>query len=103
MVPNNGGGQIFSQMFEAVGQQELPESERLLFTTPHAIDFGALCEAAGAGHSLVSDVWAFEGALRHADARGGLQVIEVAIDPERSIAQRREVQEAVGRSLGELG
>jgi 2-succinyl-5-enolpyruvyl-6-hydroxy-3-cyclohexene-1-carboxylate synthase len=99
VVPNNGGGQIFAML----GQQELPESERLLFTTPHTTDFGALCDVAAAGHSLVSDVWAFEAALRHAEARGGLHVIEVATDPERSITQRREIQAAVDEALQPLG
>lgn len=98
VMPNNGGGQIFSLL----GQRDLPDHERPLFTTPHAMDFGALCDAAGAGHSLVSDVWAFEAALRHAEARGGLQMIEVATDPERSIAQRREIQAAVDEALGAL-
>jgi 2-succinyl-5-enolpyruvyl-6-hydroxy-3-cyclohexene-1-carboxylate synthase len=98
VMPNNGGGQIFSLL----GQRDLPEHERPLFTTPHAMDFGALCDAAGAGHSLVSDVWAFEAALRHAEARGGLQVIEVATDPDRSIGQRREIQAAVDEALAEL-
>jgi 2-succinyl-5-enolpyruvyl-6-hydroxy-3-cyclohexene-1-carboxylate synthase len=98
VVPNNGGGQIFSTL----GQQELPESERRLFTTPHSLDLGAICAAAGVGRALVEDVWAFQGALRHAESRGGLQVIEVAIDPARSIAQRHEVQAAVDEALREL-
>ena len=98
VVPNNGGGQIFSML----GLQDLPESEQLLFTTPHDLDIGAICAAAGVGHALVADVWAFQGALRHAEGRGGLQVIEVTIDPARSIAQRAEVQAAVDDALRQL-
>lgn len=98
VVPNNGGGMIFSTL----GQQELPESERLLFTTPHTLDIRAICAAAGVGCALVEDVWAFEGALRHAESRGGLQVIEVAIDPAGSIAQRAEVQAAANAALARL-
>ena len=98
VVPNNGGGQIFSTL----GQEELPGPERLLFTTPHDLDIAALCAAAGVGHALVADVWAFHGALRHAESRGGLQVIEVAIDPERSIAQRAQVQASVDEALRQL-
>jgi 2-succinyl-5-enolpyruvyl-6-hydroxy-3-cyclohexene-1-carboxylate synthase len=98
VVANNGGGQIFS----VVGPQELSQDELLLFTTPHDLDIGAICAAAGAGHALVGDVWAFEGALHHAESRGGLQVIEMATDPARSIAQRAEVQSAVDEALGHL-
>ena len=99
VVPNNGGGQIFATL----DQQHLSEEERRLFTTPHDLDIGGLCATAGVGHALVSDVWAFEGALRHAESRGDLQVIELATDPARSIAQRHEVQAAVDDALRTLG
>ena len=99
VVPNNGGGQIFATL----DQQQLSEEEQRLFTTPHDLDIGALCATAGVGHALVSDVWAFEGALRHAESRGDLQVIELATDPARSIAQRHEVQSAVDDALRALG
>ena len=98
VVPNNGGGQIFSML----GLQDLPESDQRLFTTPHDLDIGAICAAAGVGHALVADVWAFQGALSHAETRGGIQVIEVTVDPARSIAQRSEVQAAVDDAVRQL-
>jgi 2-succinyl-5-enolpyruvyl-6-hydroxy-3-cyclohexene-1-carboxylate synthase len=98
LVPNNGGGQIFS----VLDQQQLSEHERQLFTTPHDLDIGAICAAAGVGHALVADVWAFESALRHAESRGDLQVIELATDAARSIAQRHDVQTAVDEALVQL-
>ncbi len=99
VVPNNGGGQIFASL----GQRALPPEElTALFTTPHDVDLGALCVAAGAGHARVEEAWAFAPALEHAMARDGVQVVEVTIDPERSRAQRVQIQAAVDAALAKL-
>ena len=74
VVPNNGGGQIFAHARTAA---LWPDELSPLFTTPHEVDLGALCVAAGASHALVEEAWAFGPALEHAMARGGLQVVEV--------------------------
>ena len=70
--------------------------------TPHGVDLGALCVAAGAQHARVEDSWALGPALAHAIARGGLQVVQVIADPERNRAQHAQVQDAVDAALGGL-
>lgn len=97
VVPNNRGGRIFS----ILGQRDLPELEPL-FVTPHDVDLSALCATADVSHALLEDVWAFEGALEHALGRSGLQVIEVAIDPVLSIAQRDQIQAQIDEVLAGL-
>ena len=97
VVINNGGGQIFAFL----AQRDLPELEPL-FVTPHGVDLGVLCVAAGAQHARVEDSWALGPALAHAIARGGLQVVEVIVDPERNRAQHAQVQDAVDAALGGL-
>jgi 2-succinyl-5-enolpyruvyl-6-hydroxy-3-cyclohexene-1-carboxylate synthase len=99
VVLNNGGGQIFATL----GQGALaPDELAGLFTTPHTVDLGTLCAAAGAAHTLVAEVSAFGPALEHAIARGGVHVFEVAVDPDRSRAQRVQVQDAVDAALSPL-
>src|SRR4030067_582763 len=49
VVPNNGGGTIFS----VLPPRELAELEEL-FTTPHGIDLGAVCAGAGARRARVA-------------------------------------------------
>jgi 2-succinyl-5-enolpyruvyl-6-hydroxy-3-cyclohexene-1-carboxylate synthase len=97
VVPNNGGGQIFSFL----GQRDLPELTPL-FTTPHDVNLEELCAAAGARHARVEEAWAFGPALEHAITRGGLQVVEVVVDPDRNRAQHTQVQDAVDGALAAL-
>jgi 2-succinyl-5-enolpyruvyl-6-hydroxy-3-cyclohexene-1-carboxylate synthase len=96
VVPNNGGGAIFG----SIDHRELPERDRL-FVTPHHVDLGAVCVAAGVGHQRVERMTAFDGAVQDARAAGGIRVIEVAADAERSRRQRAEVQAAVDTALAE--
>lgn len=97
VVPNNGGGRIFSLL----DQRRLPELDPL-FTTPHDVDLGDLCTAAGARHARVDEPWAFGPALAHAIGHPGLQVVEVVVDPDRSRAQRAQVHDAVAAALAGL-
>ncbi len=97
VVVNNAGGQIFSLL----DQRGLPELGPL-FVTPHAVDLGALCGAAGVGHARVDEAWAFGPALDHAIRGGGLQVVEAVVDPDASRAQRAQVQDAVDAALVSL-
>ncbi|MGZ5299587.1 MAG: 2-succinyl-5-enolpyruvyl-6-hydroxy-3-cyclohexene-1-carboxylic-acid synthase [Actinomycetota bacterium] len=96
VVPNNEGGAIFGSL----GQRELPERDRL-FVTPHDVDLGAVCAAAGVGHQLVEQMTAFEDVAHEARAAGGIGVIEVTVPSERSRRQRADVQAAVEATIAE--
>jgi 2-succinyl-5-enolpyruvyl-6-hydroxy-3-cyclohexene-1-carboxylate synthase len=95
VVVNNGGGEVFSLL----PQRELPE-HRELFVTPHGADLGALTRAAGAGHTLVERADEVIPALGSAQGTGGLHVVEVAVDPDRSLAWRRELLDAIALATG---
>ena len=89
IVVSNGGGEIFSLL----PQRKLPE-HRDLFVTPHEADIGALSRAAGTGHTLVEHATELVPALAAA-SKGGLQIIEVAVDPGHALALRAEMREAI--------
>ncbi|MEX0651151.1 MAG: 2-succinyl-5-enolpyruvyl-6-hydroxy-3-cyclohexene-1-carboxylic-acid synthase, partial [Actinomycetota bacterium] len=93
VVVRNGGGELFSLL----PQRELPE-HRNLFVTPHEADIGALSRAAGVGHTLVERAAELEPALAAA-SKGALQIIEVAVNPERVLALRAEMREAISAAL----
>jgi 2-succinyl-5-enolpyruvyl-6-hydroxy-3-cyclohexene-1-carboxylate synthase len=97
VVINNGGGTIFSFL----PQRDLPEFSRL-FATPHGVDLGAICAAAGSGHERVERIRDFNGALERATAAGGVQMVEVMVDQSRNRAHHLEVQAAVDTALGSL-
>ena len=97
VVANNGGGTIFSFL----PQRDLPEFEGL-FTTPHGLDLGAICSAAGAGHERVEQMSDFTGALDRAATAGGVRVVEAMVDPELNRAQHAAVQIAVDAALRDL-
>ncbi|HEX6401508.1 MAG TPA: thiamine pyrophosphate-dependent enzyme, partial [Actinomycetota bacterium] len=94
VVPNNGGGHVFSLL----PQRALPEHERL-FVTPHAVDLEALCRAAGAGHERVERASDLRPALDRAAGAGGLRVVEVTVDPELGLRRRAELRDAIDRTL----
>jgi 2-succinyl-5-enolpyruvyl-6-hydroxy-3-cyclohexene-1-carboxylate synthase len=94
VVVRNGGGHIFS----AMAQRDLPE-HRSLFVTPHDADLGALTRAAGAGHVLVERAGDLVPTLNAAMDAGGLQVIEVVVDPVASLARREAFRRAIGAAI----
>jgi 2-succinyl-5-enolpyruvyl-6-hydroxy-3-cyclohexene-1-carboxylate synthase len=96
VVLANGGGEIFSRL----PQQVLPE-HRELFVTPHDADIGAICSAAGAGHVRIGRGDDLIPAVDQAAGAGGVQVVEVAIDPELDPRRRDDLRAAVADALGD--
>jgi 2-succinyl-5-enolpyruvyl-6-hydroxy-3-cyclohexene-1-carboxylate synthase len=96
VVPNNRGGAIFGSL----DQRDLPERDRL-FVTPQDVDLAALSEAAGVGHTRVERMPDLVGAVRDAEAGGGIRVIEVPTPSERSRRQRIDVRAAVDATLAD--
>jgi 2-succinyl-5-enolpyruvyl-6-hydroxy-3-cyclohexene-1-carboxylate synthase len=94
VVVNNGGGAIF----DFLPQRGLPEHERL-FTTPHGIDIGAICLAAGLGHARVDRAAKLRDALGAAVGATGIQVIEVPSDRATNVGRHEEVAAAVAAAL----
>ena len=94
VVANNGGGHVFSFL----PQRDLPE-HRELFVTPHSVDIGGLCEAAGAGHERVERASDLSPALDRAAGAGGLNVVEVMVDADLGLRRRREMRDAVDTAL----
>jgi 2-succinyl-5-enolpyruvyl-6-hydroxy-3-cyclohexene-1-carboxylate synthase len=94
VVVNNGGGQIFS----ALAQRDLPEHRRL-FVTPHELDLRAVCDALGVGHTRVELASDLAGALTTTRRTAALRVVEVVTSPTRDRERRRELRNAVERSL----
>jgi len=95
VVPNNDGGAIFSFL----PQRELPEFEEL-FATPHGLDLGAICGAAGAAHARVEHAAELVPAIERARGAGGVHLVEVPIDRARNVELHAAVQEAVAAALG---
>jgi 2-succinyl-5-enolpyruvyl-6-hydroxy-3-cyclohexene-1-carboxylate synthase len=94
VVPNNDGGGIF----DLLGQRTLPELETL-FVTPHGLDLARLADASGAGYERIERADDLVPAVERAAAAGGVRIVEVPIDRERSIARRAEVAAAVASAF----
>jgi len=94
VVVANGGGQIFSLLDQA----RLPELAEL-FVTPPPAEIGAVCTAAGVGHRRIDRSGALVPALEDAARARGVQVVEVATDPELQRRRRADVRDAVADVL----
>jgi len=97
VVPNDGGGTIFSFL----PQRELPEFERL-FETPHGLELGALTRAAGAGHTRVERSSGLVPAIEHAASAGGVWVVEVIVHRDANLRRHQELHAAVDAALRRL-
>jgi 2-succinyl-5-enolpyruvyl-6-hydroxy-3-cyclohexene-1-carboxylate synthase len=93
---NNDGGGIFSFLPQA---EAVPEHFELLFGTPHGLEFRPFVEGYGGRFVGVRDWQEFNHAVADGLAAGGLQVVEVATDRTRNVAQHRAVWRAVADAL----
>jgi 2-succinyl-5-enolpyruvyl-6-hydroxy-3-cyclohexene-1-carboxylate synthase len=93
VVANNDGGAIFS--FLPV--RDLPEHERL-FTTPHGLDLGALCGAAGVLHTRMARAGDLVESLAQARG-GGVRVMEAVVDRDLNVRRHADVQAAIDDAL----
>ncbi len=94
VVLANGGGQIFAQL----EQGRLPELEEL-FLTPHPVEVAALCAATGTPHQQVRRAAELAPALARAAREGGVQVVEVVIDPALQHDRRAAIRAAIAETL----
>ncbi len=58
-----------------------------------------MCAAARVGHARVDRATQLVAALDDAARAGGIQVVEVTVDPERGLALRRQLREAIAEAL----
>ncbi len=94
VVVANGGGEIFSLL----PQRDLPE-HRELFVTPNRVDLASVCAAADVGFARLDRAAALTPALDDAARAGGLQVVEVVVDPVRALALRAELRATIDAAL----
>jgi 2-succinyl-5-enolpyruvyl-6-hydroxy-3-cyclohexene-1-carboxylate synthase len=98
VVLNNTGGQLFAQL----PQRALAEHEQL-FLTPHGLDLGAMCAAAGVEHERVERSSDLIPALARTKESGGIAVVDVTIDVERQRHRREELGSAIDAALASEG
>jgi 2-succinyl-5-enolpyruvyl-6-hydroxy-3-cyclohexene-1-carboxylate synthase len=94
IVVDNRGGGIFSYL----PQQELPEFETL-FATPQDVDLAAVAVAHGVPAERVGNASDLPAALKDAIAVGGVRVIVVPVDRDRSADRHRALWDAVEARL----
>ena len=96
VVIANDGGRIFSML----PPHGLPEFEPL-FATPPPVAIGDVCATARVGHVRVETSGALVPALGEAAGRGGVQVVEVAVDAESGLARREELRASVADAIAD--
>lgn len=101
VVPNNDGGGIFS--FLPVAGTIPRETFERYFLTPHGTDLSAVLGGLGIRHRRASDPTELREALDVATRTGGVDVIEVPVDPAANVAQHRAVEQAVRATLAGTG
>jgi 2-succinyl-5-enolpyruvyl-6-hydroxy-3-cyclohexene-1-carboxylate synthase len=94
VVVDNRGGGIFSYL----PQHELPEFETL-FATPQDVDLAAVAVAHGVPAERVGNASDLPAALKDAIAVGGVRVIVVPVDRDRSADRHRALWDAVEARL----
>jgi 2-succinyl-5-enolpyruvyl-6-hydroxy-3-cyclohexene-1-carboxylate synthase len=93
VVDNRGGG-----IFSSLPQHHLPEFESL-FATPQDVDIAAVAVAHGVPAERVAHASDVPGALKDAVAAGGVRVIVVPVDRDRSAERHRALWDRVARRL----
>jgi 2-succinyl-5-enolpyruvyl-6-hydroxy-3-cyclohexene-1-carboxylate synthase len=99
LVLNNDGGGIFSLL--PVARHGEAVAFESLFRTPHGLDLGRAAAAFGVEHVRAETAPQLRDALAKALEAEGTRLVEVPVEPERSLEQRRAVAEAVSRALKE--
>ena len=82
VVFNNGGGAIF----EHLPQRDLPEFERY-WLTPTGLDIARIASLYDLRHARITTQDAFEDAFEQALAKPGVDIIEVMVEREPSLAR----------------
>lgn len=97
VVFDNDGGGIFSFLPIAAYGERVRFTE--LFRTPHGLALGPVARAFGLEHERVASPDGLRRALAESLASDRSRVVEVPIDPAKSLAQHREIDRAVGARL----
>ncbi|MEE8580222.1 MAG: 2-succinyl-5-enolpyruvyl-6-hydroxy-3-cyclohexene-1-carboxylic-acid synthase [Myxococcota bacterium] len=100
VLVNNGGGGIFSRLPIAAFRDEIDFAD--LFQTPHGIDFGRIAAGFDIGHTRPSSSQHLRAALKDSMATPGISLIEVPVDPERSLHQLRALEHKLRSEFSEL-
>lgn len=100
IVANDQGGSIFAGLEHGALAASSPERQTTfdrVFTTPQAVDLGALCAAYGVTHTRAANVIALTRALAAPPA--GISVLEVALESAQRAAGMQELTAAIRLAL----
>ncbi len=100
LVIHNDGGGIFS--FLPVAESAKPAAFEELFTTPHGLSLAPAARLYGLGYAHVATRGAFRKELAKSLAAPGVQVIELEVPREESIALFRDIATRVLAEVAEL-